>query len=91
MELGEPEIIFVRSDQASPPTQAHLDTGEVSRTLEWFREVLLVVAKDGIITVKELKNVVKGNKVRFIPRSIIMFYMQCLPCTAKLDKCSCSA
>lgn len=66
MELGEPEIIFVRSGQPTSHTQARLDTGEVSRTLEWFREVLLVVAKDGVITVKELKNLVKGNKVRLI-------------------------
>lgn len=80
MELGEPEIIFVRSDQATSHAQTRLDTGEVSRTLEWFREVLSVVAKDGVITVKELKNLVKGNKVRFIPYSIIMLILN------KLDK-----
>lgn len=50
--------------EAGPVSSPQLDTEEVSRTLEWFRETLTSISKHGRVTLKDFKYAARECEVK---------------------------
>lgn len=51
----------------SPVMSPQLDTEEVSRTLEWFRETLTRISKNGRVSLKDFKYAARECEVELLP------------------------